>query len=57
MDHAAAAAVRPLEEADDHGSEGHDDHDNEGRAGVGDRGRDHAGDPSERGYGNSQRGE
>ena len=44
---AAAAAVRPLEEADDEGPQGHDHRDDERRAGVGDRGRDRAGDPRE----------
>ena len=57
VNQAAAAAVRPLEEADDETSQRHDHGDDERRAGVGDRGRGHAGDPSERGCSKSQTGE
>jgi hypothetical protein len=57
VDHTAAAAVRPFEEADDESSQGYDHHDDERRAGVGDLGREHAGDPSGCGCSNSQTGE
>jgi hypothetical protein len=48
VDQAAAATVRPLEEADYQRSQGHDHHDDDRRAGVDGLGRGHAGDPSER---------